>query len=214
MMKMVVVVVHKLYNGGNEEVGWDHLHYNHFAAISPQKCPTYVKHIQYCRFRMSSLYAFVRVWVFASGSKIFIHHFLLTTDLMTPLYRVSRISPFSYLCLRNCECPDRGMGSRASWDMWGKIRKMEEHVREITVDRGTHESWDMWGKLRLMEEHTKEVHFEPALQSLCLDASPKSFLHPRYLKLSDVSYFHSIHNEFHIFWVLTQTQVKGERKYW
>ena len=101
---------------------------------------------------------------------------------------------FSYLCLRNCECPDRGMGSGASWDMWGKIRKMEEHVREITVDRGTHESWDMWGKLRLMEEHTKEVHFEPALQSLCLDASPKSFLHPRYLKLSDVSYFHSIHN--------------------
>ena len=62
-----------------------------------------------------------------------------------------------------CECLDGGMGARASWDMWGK--------------------------LQLMEEHTKEVHFQPALQSLCLDVSPKSFLHPQYLKLSDVSNF-------------------------
>ena len=45
-----------------------------------------------------------------------------------------------------------------------------------------------------MEEHTKEVHFQPALQSLCLDTSPKSFLHPRYLKLSDVSYFHNVNS--------------------
>ena len=140
MMKMVLVVlVHKLYNGGNEEVGWDHLHYNHFAAISPQKCPTYVKHIQYCRFRMSSLYAFVRVWVFASGSKIFIHHFLLTTDLMTPLYRVSRISPFSYLCLRNCECLDGGTGTCEGKSGSWRNTRMLGHVREITVDGGTHE---------------------------------------------------------------------------